>query len=615
MAYTSLPQGAHVLDNGVQYTIWAPKRESMEVQILTTGGAMARSVPMICRRDGLFQAIDPLGRAGDRYLIHLDGESTFPPPMSRFQPEGVHGPGEVIDPRTYEWRDGGWSRPDFRDLVIYEIHVGTFTPEGTFLAAIEHLADLRDLGVNALEIMPLADFPGDRGWGYDGVQLFAPARCYGRPDDFRKLVDAAHAQGIAVILDVVYNHFGPDGNYLAQYSPYYLEHEDTTPWGDAINFGRDHCQPVRELYLANIRYWMDEFHIDGFRLDATHSICDPSTPHILSELAEAVQSRGGYVVAEDERNDAKLLLPRTEGGHGMDAVWADDFHHTIESAAAPTASRYREDFNGKLSELADVLQHGWAYRGQLSRHTGKPKGTPCQHLPPQQFVLCISNHDQVGNRAFGERLHQLTSPSVYRAASALLLLAPYTPLLFMGQEWAASTPFFYFTDHHQELGRLVEEGRQRECRFTAFTHGAKPGEIPPPQADETFLRSKLNWAEATTGVHAQTLALYRELLRIRREHRGFRPRTRHGVAFSALSSGVLAMRVDAGAEHWLLLCDLRGGHVVDLGADPFTATPSQPWVRTLSTNEPRFGGADTVQAKAGWIRFAEPGAVLFHTSR
>jgi maltooligosyltrehalose trehalohydrolase len=419
--------------------------------------------------------------------------------------------------------------------------------------------------------------------------------------------------GIAILLDVVYNHFGPDGNYLSQYSPHYFEHEDVTPWGDAVNFGRAHSGPVRDLYKANIRYWMEEFHIDGFRLDATHAMCDVSEPHILAELAEIVHSQGGYIIAEDERNDEKLVNLRSEGGHGFDGAWADDFHHIIESAIT-SASRYAEDFQGELIELADSLQHGWKYRGQFSEHTGKNRGTACEHLAPQQFVFCISNHDQVGNRAFGERLHQLASPAAYRAASTLLLLAPYTPLLFMGQEWSASSPFLYFTDHNEELGRLVEEGRQRECRFAAFAQGAEATQIPSPQAKESFLRSKLLWQEMHAGVHAQTLALYRELLRIRREHSCFRPATRCSVAFAALASGLLAMRVDAGYGHWLLLCDLHGGHELDLEAEPFTAAPSgQAWKRALSTNDPRFGGTDTAHATAGRIVFAEPGAVLFHT--
>ncbi|MGV3533960.1 MAG: alpha-amylase family glycosyl hydrolase, partial [Chthoniobacteraceae bacterium] len=365
MGYTSLPQGAHIVERGVQYRIWAPARKMLDVVVKTSGGATARTVPMKPIGGGYFEAVDPLGQAGDRYMISLDGEVVYPPPASRFQPEGVHGPGEVIDPRSYAWKDLEWTPPAFRDLVIYEIHIGTFTAEGTYLSAIEKLPAVRALGVNAIEIMPLADFPGNHGWGYDGVQIFAPTRAYGRPDDLRQLVDAAHAHGLAVILDVVYNHFGPDGNYLSQFSPFYFEHEDVTPWGDAINFGRANSEPVRAFFKANIRYWMEEYHIDGFRLDATHAICDPSEPHILTELAEIVHSKGGCIIAEDERNDAKLLNPRTEGGYGMDGMWADDFHHIIETALSHE-SRYKDDFKGELRELVDTLEHGWTYRGQVS---------------------------------------------------------------------------------------------------------------------------------------------------------------------------------------------------------------------------------------------------------
>jgi maltooligosyltrehalose trehalohydrolase len=615
MGYTSLPQGANIVEHGVHYRIWSPARKMLDVVVQNSGGAVARTVPMKPAGGGYFEATDPLGKAGDLYKISLDGEQPSPPPGSRFQPEGVHGPGEVIDPRTYEWQDQEWRLPAFRDLVIYELHIGTFTEGGTFLSAIEKLPALRDLGVNAIEIMPLADFPGNHGWGYDGVQLFAPARMYGRPDDFRRLVDAAHAIGIGVILDVVYNHFGPDGNYLSHFSPYYFEHEDVTPWGDAINFGRANCEPVREFYKANILYWMEEFHIDGFRLDATHAICDASEPHILTELAEIVHSRGGWIIAEDERNDAKLLNPALEGGHGMDGVWADDFHHIIETALTD-ASRYKEDFKGTTEELVDVLQHGWTYRGQVSNHTGKPRGTECSDLAPEGFVFCISNHDQVGNRAFGERLHHLSTPAAYRAASALLLLAPYTPLLFMGQEWAASSPFYYFTDHNEELGRLVEEGRQRECRFAAFANGTEPGDIPSPQALATFTKSKLNWQEAETGAHAGVLALYKALLQIRMEHSCFRPANRQGIAFEKLNTNVLAMRITEGDEHWLLLCDLKGGSSIDLDAAPFTApAEGKTWQRVLSTNEKRFGGNASENADAGLIDFAEPGAVLFQINQ
>jgi maltooligosyltrehalose trehalohydrolase len=582
----------------------------VEAVIYSGDGKQLRSFPLQREKDGYFIGTDPLGQAGDRYKLRPDGGMDFPSPASHYQPEGVHGPSMVVDHRRYQWGDSEWRKPAFRDLIIYELHIGTFTGEGTFLAAAARMPYVRDLGINAIEIMPLADFPGERGWGYDGVHLFAPARCYGKPDDLRSLVDAAHASGIAVILDVVYNHFGPDGNYVTQFSPYYFEHEDKTPWGDAVNFGREHSAPVRDFYKSNLTYWMECFHMDGFRLDATHAIPDGSDRHILTEFAELAESHGAYMIAEDERNDARLVTPISEDGFGLTAAWADDFHHTLE-VAVTDASRYREDFTGELRELIDAMHHGWVYRGQESRHTGAARGTECQHVPPERFIFCISNHDQVGNRAFGERVNQLVSPATYRAVSALLLLSPYTPMLFQGQEWAPTTPFLYFTDHNAELGRLVEEGRQRECRFAVFAAGAS--QVPSPQAEGTFNASKLKWAEIEEPTHEQTLALYRELIRLRRTHQAFRPTERNAFDVSKISAGVLGLRLRGQAEEWLLICDLQGGHSGSLSIDEATSGTRQiRWTPVLSTNDKRFGGDGThsFDPQSGRFAFRGPEALL-----
>lgn len=611
MKASFLPQGAELVDGGVRYALWAPTAHSAEIQIYDQSGNSVRQVPLRPGREGHFVGIDLIGRAHDRFEASVNGGTPFPPPSSHFQPAGVHGPAEVLDPLSYKWHDSEWKRPVFRDLVIYELHIGTFTPTGTFRAAIDRLPYLRDLGVNSIEIMPVADFPGEWGWGYDGVQLFAPARCYGHPDDFRALIDAAHQHGLAVILDVVYNHFGPSGNYSGAFSPYYLEDKDHTPWGNAVNFGREFCEPVREFYRANLLYWMDYFHIDGFRLDATQSIVDPSPEHILSQLAQLVRARGGYIIAEDERNENRIITGLDEGGFGFHGVWADDFHHSVE-AATVEASRYTDDFTGELFELVEALQHGWIYRGQISRHRGCGHGTPCQHLPYERFIFCISNHDQIGNRAFGERLNHLVNPASYRAASTLLLLSPYTPLLFQGQEWGASTPFLYFTDHEPELGQLVEEGRRRECRFEIFSNGAT--DIPSPQARDTFEASKLKWDETSAAPHAGTLLLYRELLRLRREHSVFRPIERAATQFNALPSGIVAMRGEGDGETWLMLCDLTGGHSGSLSDTSFTTLPDgNRWSLHLSSDEPRFGGTDanTVDLATGGFAFRKPGALLF----
>ena len=506
----------------MRYRVWAPGAKRVEAVLFSADGkTVARTLELAALDDGFFQAVDPEGRAGDLYKFRLDAEEgkTFPDPLSRFQPQGVHGPSQVVPSGAYAWQHED-TRPRLAldDLVIYELHIGTFTPEGTFLAAIAKLEYLKELGVTAIELMPLADFPGRWNWGYDGVMLYAPARAYGQPDDLRALVDAAHAHGLAVMLDAVYNHLGPDGNYLGAYTKNYFNPAHHTPWGDALNFDGDHHGPVREFFLGNVVYWMEEFHFDGFRLDAVHAILDDSGRHILANIASAVQDRGGFVFAEDERNAAFLATPQAEGGTGLDGLWADDFHHSVRVAVTGERDAYLKDFTGSVEELADTLAHGWHYRGQISPNHGQPRGTECAQLPTHAFCYCISNHDQVGNRAFGERLDVACSREAYRAASALLCLAPYVPLIFQGQEWAASTPFLYFTDHNAELGRLVTEGRRKEFKgFAAFSDPEAVKRIPDPQAESTFNASKLDWDEIGEGIHAQTRTLYREALRLRRE--------------------------------------------------------------------------------------------------
>lgn len=612
-----LPQGAEVVEGGVRYRVWAPERAIVEVEICDGSGHAVRSVPLVRDFLGDHHGLDPRGRAGDLYRYRIDRKGTFPCPASRWQPLGVHGPSMVIDPTAFRWNDPTWRRPEFRDLVIYELHVGTFTPEGTFLGAISRLDHLRALGVNTIELMPIGDFDGERNWGYDGVQLFAPSRAYGHPDDLRKLVEAAHARGIAVILDVVYNHFGPAGNYLREFTNSYFDHARRTPWGEPINFSGEHFGPVRAYFVANVIYWMEEFHIDGFRLDATHAIFDASPKDILEELGEAVHARGGWIIAEDERNDARLISSKRDGGCNLDGVWADDFHHSIE-AAITDASSYRDVFEGELRELVDLMQHGWHYRGKTYRRSGKPRGTPCEHLPPERFVFCISNHDQVGNRPLGERLNQLVAPETYRAASALLCLTPFTPLLFMGQEWAASAPFLYFTDHEGELGRAIEEGRRRDLERSIETARLRgPVEIPSPQDAHTFERSKIDWSETTKPGHAECLALYRECLALRRTHAAFRPRNRQSWQVCELGFGVLATRLRAAGEDWLVLCDLRGGHRGSLGAERFCELPaSQKWAFVLSTSESRFGGAGShaFTGQTDELNFAGPELVVCKSS-
>ncbi len=575
-------QGADLVRGGVRYRTWAPGQEKVEVVLFDQAGQASRVFSLGQESDGYFSGIDPEGAAGDRYKYRFGGND-WPDPASRFNPDGVHGSSEVIEPRDYAWSDHGWSAPPVAELILYELHLGTFTLEGTFQAAIAKLDHLVELGVNAIELMPIADFPGARNWGYDGVLLYAPARVYGRPNDLRALIDAAHARGLAVVLDVVYNHLGPDGNYLGIYSRDYFNPEHKTPWGDAFHF---ELQPVREFFVGNAAYWQREFHIDGFRLDATHAILDTSETHVLAEIAASVQSLGGFVIAEDERNEIELLQPRADGGIGLDAMWADDFHHVVRVMLTGTREGYYRSYEGTVAELAATLEHGWLLEGETRsrQHLGEPAAA--DDCEPGQFVFCIMNHDQIGNHAFGARLNHVVSPEAFRATSALLCLAPYTPLILMGQEWAASSPFQFFTDHEPKLGQLVTEGRRNEFSgFAAFRDPAVREKIPDPQAAETFLRCKLDWKEVGQGEHAATLGFYRELLRLRREAPAFRERARADWEILEPVDGILRLLFGLrGPKACLVLADLVGGH----------ALPNLPrthaWEEILCTNEKRFGG-------------------------
>ncbi len=608
---------AEVCPSGVRYRVWAPKASALDVRVLDPYGRLLRTVPLQPAGDSYFAGLDPDGATGDLYLFRIDGARCLPDPASRWQPQGVHGPSMVIAPGFFPWTDSNWRRPAFRDLVIYEVHVGAFTKEGSFRSAIDRLEHIRDLGANAIELMPIADFAGGRNWGYDGVYLFAPSHAYGSPDDLRALVDAAHALGLTVIMDVVYNHFGPDGNYLHAYVGDYLDETQKTPWGGAIRYGHPDFQQLRDLVLSNPSYWMHEFHIDGFRLDATHAICDESPRHLLQEITASIRARGGFAIAEDPRNDARLVTPEAEGGYGFGAVWADDFHHVVRVSNTRESEGYLGDFAGDLTETIETLQHGWLYRGQHSKSANQLRGTDCAHLPPERFVHCISNHDQTGNHAFGERLSHRILPTALRAAETLLCLSPYTPMLFMGQEWAASTPFLFFTDHDPQLGKLIIEGRREEFKhFAAFREPAILEKIPNPQALSSYEASKLVWEERDRGAHAQTLLLYKTCLALRASDSAFRPLTRHGWSVAKLSIGVGALHLQSESAEWLVIFDLTGGHGGSLHEDTLLGA-GDAWTLILSSNEERFGGdstcaLDLTAMKAG---FTAPETLVLRRSR
>jgi maltooligosyltrehalose trehalohydrolase len=612
-----LPQGADLVTEGVRYRVWAREARQVEALVWTGDDEAPRIIPLALDASGYYHGLDHQGQAGDLYKYRLNGKEDYPDPASRYQPEGVHGRSMVIDSRQFTWRHTEWSAPPLRNLVIYELHVGSFTPEGTFLAAIDKLPHVHSLGATAIEIMPVGDFGGERNWGYDGVAIYAPAHAYGHPDDLRALVDAAHELGLAVILDVVYNHLGPDGNYLGVYAPGYIDEERKTPWGGALRFDDPEYRPLRALFVSNPLYWRDEFHIDGFRLDATHAIIDESPRHITEEITTAIHEHGGFAIAEDSRNDSRLILPVEENGIGFDAVWADDFHHAVRVANTRENEGYLGDFSGTLAEIIETLRNGWLYRGQFSPSKGGKRGSECRHIPPRKFVHCISNHDQVGNRALGERLNHVISRDAYLAASALLCLSPYTPLLFMGQEWAASTPFLFFTDHNEELGKLVTKGRRLEFKdFASFNTPETLARIPDPQAVKTFTDSKLVWDELGDQKKSLTLELYRKCLALRRLEPAFRPAARETWYAEALEMGAGALRFKGVASDWLLLFDLEGGHSGSL-ADEWICKPRGPegWAVVLSTNEKQFGGtgACAFESATNHARFAQPELVVLRS--
>ena len=609
--------GACPAESGFRFEVWSPVRRRVEL-LMEPSSTLSQRLPLTDTADGTLAVTLADVKAGDRYVYFLDGEGPFPDPASRYQPEGVHGPSQIIDPSQFAWSDHDWRGVQLQDAIIYELHVGTFTPAGTFAGVTERLQYLADLGVTVVELMPVADFPGRRNWGYDGVSLFAPARCYGVPDDLRRLVDTAHRLGLAVILDVVYNHFGPDGAYLTVFSPYYLSTKHRTPWGAAVNLDAHDSHHVRSFFIENALHWLTEYHLDGLRLDATHGLVDDSPCHFVRELAlsvrESINNRAVLLIAEDERNLKTIVLPFDESGWGLDAVWSDDFHHQIRRLSAGDRDGYYQDFSGSVADLATTVHKGWFYTGQHSAYLGAPRGTEPSGVPLNSMVFCIQNHDQVGNRPFGSRLHHQIDPALFRAVTAVLLFVPETPLLFMGQEWAASSPFLYFTDHNAELGRLVTEGRRQEfSRFAAFADETTRARIPDPQAEGSFAASRLPWNEIDAASHAGVRRLYHALLTLRRREPALR--TPEGAAVVALGEHTLAItRTSDAREALLLLVCFRGSATVD--ARQWAAPElARLWEVVLTTEDGGFvehAGDSITPAidRDGLTTFSRPGAVI-----
>jgi len=609
--------GASIDGSGVRFRVWATNASSVAVRI-EAPPEHAGDRPLDAEGDGFFGGgVDGIG-AGARYRYVLDGEPAFPDPAARSQPDGVHGASAVVDPSTFEWHDEDWRGLAPDGVVRYELHVGTFTPQGTYVSTAAALDALVDLGVTAVQLMPLADFAGDRGWGYDGVAPMAPARCYGTPDELRALVDRAHALGLAVILDVVYNHLGPDGAYQGAFSRRYFNEAHHTPWGAAINLDGPGSTAVRDYFVEVALHWLHEYHLDGFRLDATNQLIDDGPVHFLDEWARRVRAgaRPGVsplLIAEDSRNFAPIIRDPEAGGYGFDEVLADDFHHEVRRLLAGDHEGYYEDYQGTTAEIARALTQGWLYTGQHSTFLGRPRGTDPSGIPLPRFGHCIQNHDQVGNRAFGERLHHEASIEAYRAASALLLTSAMTPMLFMGQEWGASAPFLFFSDHNEELGHLVTAGRRREFEaWTAFADPTVRETIPDPQALETFERSRLRWDERDLEPHASMLRFYRALIALRRSEPALRwtPEA-HQHAIAADEDTVLLTR-RTGANACAVVACLRGASTVEIDLE------GGPWEVALTSEDAPYATDPRppevhLQAARAHVRFARPGAVLLRS--
>ncbi len=546
--------GAEVNAEGsTRFRLWAPAAKSVSVAI----DDETATLPMTPVGGGWHELVAP-APAGTRYIFVLPDGMRVPDPASRFQPEDVHGPSEVVDPATYPWQDGDWNGREWDQAVLYEIHIGAFTEEGTFLAAIDKLDHLRELGITAIEIMPVADFPGQRNWGYDGVLLYAPDSAYGRPEDLKALVEAAHARGIMVILDVVYNHFGPDGNYLPTYAPQIFTSRHKTPWGDAVNYDSEGSEIVREFIIHNALYWIEEFHLDGLRLDAVHEIKDDSSTQLLDELAQRVRELAGdrpiHLILENEHNESSRLT-RDSNGHPRQytAQWNDDMHHVLHTAATLESNGYYGDYKDDPEKLGRALAEGFAFQGQMMEHSGSRRGEPSGFLHPEAFVAFMQNHDQIGNRAFGERINKIASPEAVHAIASVYLLLPQTPMLFMGEEWGSSQPFPFFCDFQGELADLVRQGRRDEfASFPEFKDPEQRERIPDPQAPETFLSAKLDWNQVREDVHAEWVDWYKRILEVRRE--AIVPLLSelggHAGSFEVLGSGAVGVRwnLDGGGQ-------------------------------------------------------------------
>jgi maltooligosyltrehalose trehalohydrolase len=564
-------------------------------------GTEAPAGPLTREADGYFSGVAPGVGPGSLYRYRLDGDQAFPDPASRFQPQGPNGPSQVIDPSGFRWTDDAWQGVTAHGQVLYEMHVGTFTADGTWAAATAQLPLLKELGITCLEVMPVAEFAGTFGWGYDGVDQYAPFHHYGAADAFRAFVNEAHRLGIGVILDLVYNHFGPDGNYVNQYSDDYFNAEHATDWGEALNFDGRNSKPVREFFVCNIEHWIREYHVDGFRFDATQAIVDTSSKHLLAEITEraheAAAGRSVYLINENEPQNTTLVRPIAEGGYGMDALWNDDFHHSAMVALSGHREAYYTDHPATAQEFVSAAKWGYLYQGQRYRHQKRRRGTPSLDLPPTAFVHFLQNHDQIANSGRGYRAHHLASPGQLRAMTAFMLLMPQTPMLFQGQEFAASSTFHYFADHQPDLAKLVKAGRAKELsQFPSVATADMIAGLFDPADPQTFQRSKIDYAEREKPGHAQVYELHKDLLALRQSERAFRRVQRRGdIDGAVLGANAFVLRYFCDAcDDRLLIVNLGNDLELDVVPEPLLAPPmGKRWSIVWSSEHPKYGGSGT----------------------
>ena len=602
-----LPVGAEVQPGGgTHFRVWCPEQPEVAVVVEGADGQTV-DVPLGREPRGYVSGCVSQAAAGDRYRFRL-ASHLLPDPASRSQPDGPFGGSAIVDPRAFKWTDESWNGASLRGAVVYEMHCGTFTREGTWQAAMGQLPHLADLGVTLIEVMPVAEFPGRFGWGYDGVFPFAPSRLYGAPDDFRAFVNRAHELGLGVILDVVYNHLGPDGCVFRRYSGAYFTDRYSNEWGDALNFDGPSSEAVREYFISNAVYWLDEFHLDGLRLDATQSIYDASAEHVIAAIVRTVRSRArgekAILISENEPQDVRMVRPIGAGGYGLDALWNDDFHHSAVVAITGRKEAYYTDYRGTPQELISAAKYGYLFQGQRYEWQKRPRGSRTTGIAPTAFVHFIENHDQLANSGDGARLHARAAPGKLRAMTALLLLMPGTPMLFQGQEIAASAPFLYFADHNPDLARAVQKGRAEfVAQFTSLASAEAQARLPVPHDPSTFERCKLDWRERET--HGRAYQLHRDLLRLRRSEPAFAPQTPGAVDGALLDSAAFVLRffADRESDERLLVVNLGGDLASGSFAEPLIAPPAGcAWTVQWSSEHPDYGGTGTprVVSDMGW---------------